>query len=233
MSILTPKMKYSRDLTNASPNLVCWFPFNEASGNVITDVIGGITITDDGTATYLANCITFTATGTVTSGTLPALAQGKSLIMIDVIQSGALAGAGDVNTCGSSNSFYGMSAQATVRKSGQTQTTAAFQTLTNNEKFVRMMTFDGVTGVLNAYSGNDGVACALDNTADASAHIGGISPAASTWSIGSSALGDVETYGILIYHVDSLPSEAALLEAADFCYDNWTVGKKYLPPSIT
>lgn len=234
MSILTPKMTLARK-ENVPSSCVMWFPCAEGSGNDIVDVIGGITLTDNVAAEHTTpHAIQIVHTGAIEAGTPPSLAAGKSVVMLDVCIPGTLGSAGGAsNFLGDATTAYlGVVGPGFgVKKSGQTATVANFQTLTATEKFVRVGTFDGATGLVSAYSGNDGVACALDNTADGAVHIGGITPP-SNWSLGDTGIGDGKVYGSLWLYCDTLPDEATLLAAADWAYVNWTNGVKLFPPQL-
>lgn len=234
MSILTPKMALARK-ENVPASCVAWFPCADGSGNDIADVVGGIILTDNATAGHdTPHAIEFVHTGGIEAGAAPSLAAGKSVVMLDVVIPGALGSAGgatnligntEVANIGVVSNGFG------VKKSGQTDTVANFQTLTATEKFVRVGTFNGVTGLISSYSGNDGAACALDNTADGAVHIGGITPP-SNWSLGDTGIGDGKVYGSLWLYCDTLPDEATLLAAADWAYVNWTNGVKLFPPQL-
>lgn len=234
MSILTPKMTLARR-ENVPASCVMWFPCAEGSGNDIADVVGGIILTDNATAGHdVPHAIEFVHTGDIETGVAPSLAAGKSVVMLDVCIPGTLGSAGGAfNLLGEVTTAYlGVSGSGfVVRKSGQTATVANFQTLTATEKFVRVGTFDGATGLVSAYSGNDGVACALDNTADGVVHIGGITPS-SGWSLGDTGVNDGKFYGMLWLYCDTLPSAETLLAAADWAYVNWTNGVKLFPPQL-
>lgn len=234
MSILTPKMALARK-ENVPASCVMWFPCAEGSGNDIADVVGGIILTDNATAGHdVPHAIEFVHTGDIETGVAPSLAAGKSVVMLDVVIPGTLGSAGGAtNLIGDSTNAY-IGIQSTgfgVKKEGQTATIAAFQTLTATEKFVRVGTFNGATGLISSYSGNDGSACAADNTANGAVHVGGIS-LSDTWLMGDVGVGDGKVYGSLWIYCDTLPDEDTLLAAADWAYVNWTNGVKLFPPQL-
>lgn len=237
MSILTPKMATARVAANHPAALSYFFPCNEGSGNSITDIVSGLVVTDEASIEHTEpHAVTLYATGNIPGGTIPNLPAGKSYILLDVMKAGAAGGSGQVFGLvgdGVGNSSMGHNgANATITKAGGSQTLAAFQTQVNNSVYVRASIFNGVTGLLSAHSGEDGAASGLDNSADASAHLGGLSfSATALFNIGS-LLTDADTYAGALYIVDTLPSDAVLWSAMDWAYTNWTNGIKVPPPQF-
>ena len=232
MSILTHKMKTAR--AEAPSSCKFWFPCNEGSGNTITDIISGIVLTDAATAEYAvphAVNIHQQTKSSITAGTIPDLPNNKSLLFIHALESG-LAGAtganlffGDLAVSG-----FGVSASQSnflIKSTGVAATTCAFGAIANNQTYIRVSTYNGVTGLITTYSSSNKDAAALDNTADASAHLGNIT-ISDEFVIGS-VTGDGEQYGSAAYYVDTLPSSADILSAINWMVANWAVGHKYLP----
>ena len=236
MSIITPKMVNNRS-ADSPGSCVFFMPFTEGSGTTYSDVVGDISVADDnaGGWTTNAHCAEAKVSGAADSGTFPTIPAGKSIIFITVDIIGVGGSALSNTSIGAvSQDAYGVSNTGgfSVNTGLTTAITAAYTAGANGEKQIRVGTYNGATGLLSSYSAVDGAALAADNTTDGSTLVGiAIDPTTDNFLIGSS-INDSYAYGVALYIVDTLPSDAVLIEAGNWVYKNWTNGVKGLPPQL-
>lgn len=235
MSILTHTMKTAKK-DYLGENAKIFFPFNEGSGSVFTNIVDGMTITGLSPTHAVPHAATFytgTSASAPTSGSLPSVPAGKSVIVfvvniIDISSSQNVVQIGNT----ASGTGFGMTASFVINKSGTGSISAAFSaTDTSGQSRLRGGTWNGVTGELRSYSGINAGSVAFDNTEDAFGFVGSLD-LDNLIQVGSSASFIPDFYGLAMLIVDDLPEETDLLEFLDWTYQELLQGHKLIDPRL-
>lgn len=229
MTILTQKMLTARK-DYAGESLKRFFPFNDGAGTTIQEAVTGGTITPDAvswTVAHAAEDISAQAKALSEGGSI-VVSAGKSIIFGATVITPTGGAAFAQLAFGGASGQVSLTASAVINTDRDTQVTASFASATAGQTNFRLMTFNGVSGVLSAYSGNNGGAVAKDNTADASVHLGEIT-LNNSWTIGNATF-PPDFYAGFLYVVDELPTDSEILTASDWMYAEHVKGHKVLYP---
>lgn len=232
MSIVTNKMKTARE--DYGSNVKLWFPCNDGSGNIITDLVNGITISDATSATHNEpHAVSILTSANVS---VPGLAnirvpkQGALMVMQKVSTSFAL------TTCilgnsASSAQLVLSGASASMSSSGATYTATGSMAGTVAATNVHCAAMAWNTANLYTYEGINGAAALVDTDALGAGMIAALASGFNLTpyaTLNSAFKSDL--YGILLldFSNDGLPSD--LLTGINWMRSKWVAGRKEIYP---
>lgn len=220
MSILTNKMM-TASKRNISPACKIWFPCNEGSGSTMTDIVGGVVLTDAGAAYATPHAIT-SIVSTATSGTL-SIPAGKHVYMLY----GSLVVTAGLNKCligtaaGARLSIAGTGSHSVEDDDGNEATDTATAFTDAQEAFVGLY-LNGLTGDLTTYESINGAGMSANTTVAAS--VTGSLTMDLTAGFKLNQATDSDTYGIAVWAFDS--AQADVVTAFEWMRVAWTAGRK-------
>ena len=234
---LTSKMKQYRDqLSAASSNCKVWFPCDEGDGQILTDVIGGVTETDSaGLATHdEPHAITFgKASAAPTSGNYPALKENLLLVLSQKVVTTA---AFMVLTLGDGTKVSVSYGQAIAQYEAGVVSQTVLSSIGSAPGDIFTVACAVIGGTIYHYYSINGAGITSNGSADASNFIdafsGGV-PTLSNTSVISSIAARQHLFGAGLFTFGQGEfTQAEIIAALNEIDGNWPAGKKYLPDSI-
>ena len=234
---LTNKMKRYRDQLSAeNSNCKVWFPCDEGDGQIITDVIGGITETDSGgIATHdEPHAITFgKSLAAPTSGEYPALKENLLLVLSQKV---VTIEAFVALTLGGDKKVSVNHGQAVAQYSTGVVSQTVSSAIGSASGDILTVACAVIGGTIYHYYSINGAGITSNGSADASDFINAFSdgvPTLTNLSAISSIGARQHLYSMSLFTFDQGEfTQAEIIAALNEIDGNWPAGKKYLPDSI-
>ena len=233
---LSSKMATTK-LANAD-NCKMFFPFNEGSGADFVDVITGATINDDAAAFTTPHEIGMSSDSSLTPADFTGVEDGWI-----TMQSGSkfifVTGFSVYTIYAFTKIAFGLSATARLlftagfyTVADDTPTELSFSGLpaaATGQNVFSLVAVDMEAGTAYVHSAINNASASRTQTVTTGVPTGPVTIPAEA-SMGNT--GKPPLYGIGLWELDSLPSEAELNAALDFIGKNWSKGVKILPPQF-
>lgn len=230
MTILTSKQKTAKK-DYLGKNCKIFLPLNEGSGSSFTDIAGGIVISGLSVGHTVPNAVTMYGSS-ITSGIMPTIPAGKNIIsfVTNIVNTSS---SQNVVSIGTTTTYAIQFSQNGLIAIDGTSYNAAFGgTDVSGESKIRAVTWNGETGEIRSYSGDNGGAVAFRNTVDGSASAGKDIVLPNMLQLGGSAAFIADYYGLALIVTDSLPDDSDLISMLDWTYQQQIIGNKVIHPDF-
>ena len=230
--IITPKQRTAaKDFIGS--NCEMFFPMDEGSGDIITDIANGYQFTKATIDHTLPHAVTQNFGNADRSGSKTLAIDGKKHILVFMV--------GKVlvnNTL--FNISFGSPTDFNLNLSGAgfgstssagASTAAAMATIAANDIVLIAGTFNKDTAELRSYHGLNGATVLNENTTDASVHLPEMDKLSNVITLGNTLAQGLMAGGLLL--LNSLPAEADLLEMLEVTHQNIINGRKWYDPRLS
>lgn len=232
MTILTSKMKTER-ISNEFPSVKVFFPFNEGSGNAVSCVITGATVSDSGTATHATpNAVEILTGISAEANGLSSAKLGKRGIALAVYEQAEIVPALCVQVLGGDTYAINLSAiSVDLTAGGSSQTLATGGNPAQGSIVAIGVVWDETYAYL--YYGDDTDLALISTTALTA---GSIAALASGFNLDDAVTFSQTTrgaaYGFMVssFETSAIPSAADRLTGLNWMKDRWLAGHKEIYP---